>query len=210
MTEHDGLRSEHETLCDQVRGGSSPALEVLIERHLPCLEAYVELKAGPAVRARESLSDLVQSVCVEMLRTDRFEYQGESRFVHWMCRQALHKIINKNRFHHAEKRDLARELPLDAEGAQSGSFAAGLVGALCTPSRAAMAREQVEAIEAAIDALPEDYREAVILSRLVGLGHADIAEEMGRSAGAVRNLVHRGVARLSTVLDRVLGDDASQ
>ena len=45
------------------------------------------------------------------------------------------------------------------------------------------------------------YREAVTLHRLCGLSHAEIAERMNRSEGAVRNLVYRGISRLALLVD---------
>src|SRR5436190_7053528 len=73
-------------------GGDRAAVQQLLVRNLPNLEAYVRLHAGAALRARESVSDLVQSVCVEvLLDLSRFEFRGEPQFRHWLCQQALHK-----------------------------------------------------------------------------------------------------------------------
>jgi len=72
---------------------------------------------------------------------------------------------------------------------------------LCTPSRDAEARETMRRVEAAFDLLPEDYREAITLHKLCGLSHAEIAERMQRSEGAVRNLVYRGISRLALLVD---------
>ena len=47
-----------------------------------------------------------------------------------------------------------------------------------------------------------DHREVITLHRLAGLPFADIASVMGRSEGAVRNLFNRGVARLSTLMEK--------
>ncbi len=55
----------------------------------------------------------------------------------------------------------------------------------------------VASIERAFDALPDDYKEAISLHRMVGLSHAEIAAHMGRTEGAVRNLVYRGLALLA-------------
>jgi DNA-directed RNA polymerase specialized sigma24 family protein len=41
----------------------------------------------------------------------------------------------------------------------------------------------------------------ISLARIVGLSHAEIAKEMGRSEGAVRTLLSRALARLATLLD---------
>jgi type IV pilus assembly protein PilW len=67
----------------------------------------------------------------------------------------------------------------------------------CTPSGVLQAREEVERIEAAFDALPDDYREVITLSRIVGLSHAEIAERSGRSEGATRTLLYRALGRLA-------------
>tara|TARA_R110002096_G_scaffold213723_3_gene401216 strand:+ start:249 stop:509 length:261 start_codon:yes stop_codon:yes gene_type:complete len=71
---------------------------------------------------------------------------------------------------------------------------------LCTPSRHAAGREDLDRFEQAFDQLPDDYREAITLKRIVGLDYAEIAKVMGRAEGAVRNLVYRGLGRLSALL----------
>lgn len=53
--------------------------------------------------------------------------------------------------------------------------------------------------------LPDNQRDAVTMSRLMGLSYDQVAEQMGVSESAVRGLVARGLAALSTQLD---GDDA--
>ncbi len=85
-----------------------------------------------------------------------------------------------------------------------GEVAGGLLDGyrtFCTPSRAAQASEEVERIEAAFDGLPEEYREVITLSRVLGCSHAEIAARMGRSEGATRTLLYRALGRLSGVLD---------
>jgi RNA polymerase sigma-70 factor (ECF subfamily) len=177
------------------------ALEDLLVMHLPGVEAYLRLRMGPMMRAKESASDLVQSLCREVLGDlSSFEYRGEAAFRHWLYAQARHKLIDKQRYLVADRRDPARELPADAEA--SASVLAGY-GTLCTPSRDLSTREAVARIERAFDSLPDDYKEAITLHRMVGLSHAEIAKHMQRSEGAVRNLVYRGLAQLAIGL----GDD---
>ena len=72
---------------------------------------------------------------------------------------------------------------------------------LATPSRDVATAEAIAAIERAFDALPEDWQEAISLHRLGGLTHAEVAALMGKSEGAVRNLVYRGLGRLAMALD---------
>ncbi len=184
-----------------VRSGDPAALERLLVEHLPSLEAYVRAKVGPAVKAREDFSDVVQSVCVEVLRDGpAFQFQGVPAFRAWLFQHALHKIINKQRFHTRKRRDLGKEAEVGNDVADSGLRLSQVYATLGTPSRAAMGAEFNARLEAAFDELPEEYREAIALHRFAGLTHREIAERMDRSEGAVRNLVYRGLARLSKAL----------
>lgn len=59
-----------------------------------------------------------------------------------------------------------------------------------------MDREILEAI----DALPEDYREAVVLSDMEGLGYSEIADLVGVPIGTVKSRLFRGRRRLQEAL----------
>ena len=91
-----------------------------------------------------------------------------------------------------KRRDPAREAAPDA--AEEGLDE-------ITPSRAASGREEWERLCEALDRLPEDQREGILQHRIVGLEHAEIAAQLGRSEGAVRNLVYRGMAKVALWLE---------
>lgn len=196
---------EQGTEMDEDRGSTRspvdrPSIDELLQRHLGALQVFVRLHAGAAVRQRESCSDLVQSTCRELIAgIDRFEFRGEAQFRRWLFAAALNKIRERHRYHTAERRDAAREV--DADAALGPLYAS-----LLTPSRVAMARETVERIERAFDALPEHYREVILLCRLAGLSHEEVAQQTGRTVDAVRNLLFRALSRLAALAD--LGDDA--
>jgi RNA polymerase sigma-70 factor (ECF subfamily) len=182
-----------EPLIAAARGHDRTAIQDLLVRHLPPLEAFVRLRMGPALRARLTAPDLVQSVCREVLEDlGGFEYRGEGAFRHWLYTRAQNKLLEKHRYVDAEKRSVAREEHMPDVTTVLPSYQT-----LVTPSRVAAARETIARIEAAFDELPEDYREAITLHRICGLGYAEIAERMQRSEGAVRNLVYRGTSRLA-------------
>lgn len=188
-------------LLARAAAGDAAAKERLLIGNLPRLEAYLRLQAGAAVRRKESIRDLVQSVCLEVLRDlPEFEFRGEAQFRHWLCKHALHKLINKREYYGAGKRDIARERSAARRAADSDASVLECYATLCTPSRVASGEEQLRRFEAAFDALPDDYKEAIALSRIVGLEYPEIAAQLQRSEGAVRNLVYRGLAKLSAVL----------
>jgi len=187
-----------EALIRRATAGDRTALEQLLAAHLPGLRGFIRLQAGRLLRAKESASDLAQSVCREALEDlTEFDYRGEAAFRHWLFKRAHRKILRRHEYYSAQKRDAAREHPADAS-ADDELLAA--YRTLCTPSRELMDRQAVERIEAAMDRLPEDQRQAITLHRLVGLPHKDIASELGKTEGAVRNLVYRGLARLGMLL----------
>lgn len=203
LPDHDPAGASR-SLLERASRGDALAVDALIERHLPGLRAFIRLKAGAAVRGKESCSDLVQSVCREVLEgAGRFDYRGEAAFRQWLFTTALRKIVARQRHHLAEKRDVRRERLLSPiESASRDRDLLEAYTGLHTPSRLAAAREEVERVELAIARLPEEYREVICLSRLMGLGHAEIAEQLGRSEGAVRVLLHRALARLSRLLEQ--------
>jgi RNA polymerase sigma-70 factor (ECF subfamily) len=186
-----------EALFERARGGDAAALERLLEHYLPHLHAFVRVRLDAVVRARESSMDVVQSVCRELLGArPRFEFRGEDRFRAWLFTSALNKIMEKQRFHRFEKRDPERESPLPEADDDD------VVANLLTPSLCAIGKETAHAITAAMDALDPQHREVIALARVVRLPHQVIAEVMGRSEAAVRQLLARAVLRLSEELRR--------
>ncbi|MBK8974745.1 MAG: sigma-70 family RNA polymerase sigma factor [Planctomycetes bacterium] len=187
--------------------GDRSAVEELLARNLPRLRAYVRARAGRHLLARESHGDLVQTVCREALQDlDRFEFHDEVRFRHWLCQVAWHKLAERARRLRAERRDPAREAHVDVHDSAFQD-----VWSTLTPSRDACAREQAARVEAALDELTDEQREAIVLHRVVGIDYATLAASTGRSENAARNLVHRGLARLATLLrQRRAADDGAR
>jgi RNA polymerase sigma-70 factor (ECF subfamily) len=58
----------------------------------------------------------------------------------------------------------------------------------------------------ALERLPDDYREVIVLRHIEGLSHEQIAKRMNRNTGAIRMLWVRALARLRTEVER-FGDD---
>ena len=191
-----------DTLVHAAKRGEAGAVEQLLVRNLPGLEAFVRLRMGAALRGLMTAPDLVQSVCREVLEDlGQFEFRGEAPFRHWLFVRAENKLREKHRHHRAEKRDHQKLVAMpDATTALSAYHH------LCTPSKDLAVHEAMRAVEAAFDQLPDDYREAITLHKLCGLSHAEIAARMQKSEGAVRNLVYRGISRLALLVDR--GDTA--
>lgn len=191
---------EPERLIRAARAGDAGAREELLARHLHALTAFVRLRLGDALRARETSQDLVQSVCREVLADiATLDVRGAAGFKRWLFLRAENKIRDRARFWRRDKRDPRRERPLDAPRNGAGEIYAQLQS-LRTPSRQLASREEVERLEAAFAELSPDHREVILLARVMGLSHADVAREMGRSTVATRTLLSRALALLATKL----------
>jgi len=189
-------------LAERAAQGDRAALDQLLELYLPQLRAFVRLRAGAVVRARESSSDIVQSVCREVIQhADRFQFPSEPAFKQWLYTTALRKIVNRKDFYLAQKRDAQRERPMTTgTGSNADRQLFDCYRSFSSPSRQLMIREEIERVERAFEELPEEYREVITLAHVVGLSRAEIAEQMGKSEGAVRVLLHRALARVSALL----------
>ena len=187
---------------DERPGAGIPDMAELFARHLPDLAAYVRRRSDPLVAAKEAVDDLVQSVCREVVEhEDRFRHDSEEGFRRWLFRTAERKIIDRYRYYTAGRRDSSREQRPHPDGPHDPAALGRLAGLSVTPSMDAVAREELGRIERAFGALPETYRLVIVLSRFERLSHAEIADRLGRSEGAVRNLLYRGLAALAAALD---------
>lgn len=191
--------------------GDIGALDELFAKHLPGLTAWVRLRAGELVLDRESVDDVVQSACREVLENlDRFHWGGEAGFRHWLYETALRKIRRKEAHWLAARRDVRREekIARRASGdASSLDIVATAYRTLGTPSVPLRAREFVDRIESAFRTLPDAQQEAVAMSRIAGMSYAEIAGLTGRSEATVRSDVHRGLAAIADVLVRRDAED---
>ena len=183
------------------RRGEARAVDTLFARNLPPLVAFIRARAGKAIAARESAVDIAQSVFREVLEdVDRIELKGENAFRNWLFMQATRKVLDRAKFHGRDRRDAGKEVPMPEAGPAADAILA-CYASIATPSQHAVAKEELLRFEAAVQELPEPQRDAVTMSRLMGLGYEQIAQQMQTTESAVRGLVARGLAALSSQLD---------
>jgi RNA polymerase sigma-70 factor (ECF subfamily) len=190
----------HEQLLAAARRGEDAALQQLLCRYVDKLRAYIRLHSNAELRAHESCSDVVQSVCRECLvDLPDFRFESEAAFRKWLFQKAMSKLVDRHRHWQTERRNPAREEP-DSQ--------LQVPARLSTASQLAIGNEELARLEASFSELPEEYRRVIVASRLVGQSHAEIAAELGRTEGAVRMLLHRALARLAAVMDRISNESA--
>jgi len=182
---------------EKPRGNEPPSstLDRLLRPQLSGLKRFVRAQTGPMLRAQEAVSDLMQSVCRELVErwepTREPDHDGLRK---WLFHLTKRKIVERLRYYGREKRQPLRPLDDGGSTASDGSAVPDLKSS--TPSEAAIDRERHERIEKAMLLLPTEYREVIVLARQEELSHAQIGERLGRSEMAVRKLLSRAMARL--------------
>ena len=191
-----------ELLARRVAEGDEAALEVLIERNLPRLRAFVRGKLGAELRAEESASDLVQSTCREVLQNrDHFQHPGPEAFRHWLFTTAARKVADRLRRRRTLKRDAGSALRVGSTAKLDESRLQAVYGRFSSPSHRLGVEDEIARVEKAMDRLSEEQKEVVLLSHMVELSRAEIAERLGKTEVAVRSILHRALARLAADLD---------
>ncbi|MFT4539180.1 MAG: RNA polymerase sigma factor (sigma-70 family) [Planctomycetota bacterium] len=189
-----------EQLLQRASAGEELALSQLIERTLPGLRAYVARRLDRTTASKESVSDLVQSACREVIQGyDAFEYEGELPFRAYLYRTAMNKVIDRRRYYRAEKRSTAQVLSLQdvPDGATTDRMREGNPG----PDQVVVQREEIDLLDKAWAQLPEDLREILMLRRVYGLSNRRAAEQLGSTEARTRHLLARALARLTTLYD---------
>lgn len=183
--------------------GDRDAQDELVRRLLPGLRRHVRSLVGARLRGREEWSDLVQAACVELMRQlPQLEYRGDRALRGWLLHAARRKVLERVRYWSRTKRGGAavEQRRDDATGSGDDDALQEAFASDVTPTRAAIAREELLRVYAAFATMPEDQRRAIVLHRLMGLSHQEIAVRLARREGAVRQLLFRALARLHEVL----------
>src|SRR5262245_24539518 len=101
-------------LLDEVHTGHRAALEHLLERYRPDLQAFVDGRLDPRLRTRVDPSDIVQEAQWEVVRRmDDYLARRPMPFHLWVRKTAYQRLLNVRRDHgRRAKRSVGREQPL--------------------------------------------------------------------------------------------------
>jgi RNA polymerase sigma-70 factor (ECF subfamily) len=178
-----------------------PSLD--LERYRPLLRVQArQLRLTPRFARRFDSSDLVQLTLLHAHQhRDEFRGTTEAELLKWLHEILRHVATDEVRRARAQKRDLALEQSLQAALADSSlRLERFLADRGPAPDARAEREELLVRVAAAIDQLPEDQRDAVVLRDLMSLPVAEVAARLGRTEKAAAGLLLRGRARLRELL----------
>lgn len=177
--------------------------ELGVERYRPLLRLQArQFRLDPRLRRRFDDSDLVQEALLRA-HQNRADFRGdnEAALVRWLEQILANVLTDAIRRERAQKRDVALEQSLDDALEQSSSRLEHYLSAgSSSPAEQAERGEQLLRLAAALDRLPDDYRDVIIRRDLMGESVAEIAAQMTRSEKAVAGLLLRARRQLRDLL----------
>jgi len=190
----------HEAIC---RGDSDALAQFIALRRAP-LMAYIERRLGSALRRKIEPEDVLQEVSAEAVRSlPTIGVAGREPFA-WLCQLAERRIIDAHRrFFGAAKRDAGREISINkASPDESRAQVADILAASMTTASQIFSRNvRQERLTEALSSLPDDQRDALRLRYVEGMPSKQIAEQLGKTDGAIRVMLTRSLNRLQSILN---------
>ncbi len=171
---------DHE-LVRRVQLGERAAFDVLVRRYQHRVIAVISRYIGDRAEAE----DVAQDSFIRAYRAIG-GFRGDAQFYTW-----LHRIaINTAKNHLVE---MMRRPPTDdIDVVDAEQFDAALaLRETDTPERELMRQEVEQTVMRAVNALPDELRQAITLREVEGLAYDEIAQQLGCPIGTVRSRIFR-------------------
>lgn len=167
---------EDHDIIERIKRGETDLFEILVQRY----EAKLFALAWRMLHNRADAEDAVQEAFVKAYRSLK-RFRGEARFSTWLYRIAMNHILNMLR-----RGSRMRRADLDLDKMES----------LFTPAEASRQKQLQVAVARATDELPPRQRAIFHMRYEEERPHAEIAEILGISEGAVKASYHHAVNKL--------------
>lgn len=190
-------------LVQRTLAGDSRAFDLLVLKY----QRRVERLIGRMVRDTDLVQDIAQETFIRAYRA-LAQFRGDAQFYTWLYRIAVNTakkqlmelkrdpLVFQSQFKSTEEDETSgpeRELTQGATDTE-------------TPEAVLASKEIAEAVNAAMEALPEELRMAVTLREIEGMSYEEIAQALDCPIGTVRSRIFRAreaiSARIRPMLDR--------
>lgn len=189
-------REVDQALVERAQGGDQKAFDQLVSKYQRKLERLL----SRYVRDAAEVEDVAQEAFIKAYRALP-GFRGDSAFYTWLYRIGINTAKN---YLVAQGRRAPTSTGFDAEEAE-GFDDAALLRDINTPESLLMTKQIGETVNAAMEALPEELRRAIMMREIDGLSYEEIAATMDCPIGTVRSRIFRAreavAGRLRPLLD---------
>jgi len=182
-----------DVLLRRAAKGNEEAFTLLYRRHQAAMYRFALRMTGNTWGAEE----IVQDVFMTLMR-DPKKYDASrgtlGAFLYGVARNRIMKHLER----------LPREIPLEEKNEDGTGFGIVLQDA-STPAMWLEKRERMQQVRVAVQELPVEFREAVVLCELEEMSYEEAAQMAGCPIGTIRSRLHRGRALLMAKLEMLRG-----
>ena len=157
------------------QAGDSEGLHFLYVRYAPDVQRFV----NSLVKDHHEAEDITQNIFAKLMKAINKYEPREVPFTAWIMRVARNAALDHLRARRAVPTEEVR---------------------LADSGQAQMGQERGRDLRHALEELPEDQREVLILRHIAGLSPVEIAATLKKSESSVHGLHHRGRRALQTKL----------
>ncbi len=180
----------------RVREDDAGAFEELVRRYQDRLVRLFH-HIGPSPEVAE---DLTQDVFLRVYRA-RTKYEPGAKFSTWLFTIAGNVAKNAARSQNRRREIVEADTKPSPDDSQSNLISGiALEASSLMPARLVEGEERAAQVRAAVQALGERQRMALMLSRFENMSYVEIAESMGLTTKAVKSLLSRARVNLKELL----------
>ena len=186
-------------LVERTVAGDQKAFELLVLKY----QRRIERLIGRMVRDSNLVEDIAQETFIRAYRA-LAQFRGEAQFYTWLYRIAVNTA--KKALVDLKRDPLISESSLRGGGDDEDETSAveNELTTAETPETVLAAKEIAAAVNSAMEALPEELRQAVTLREIEGLSYEEIAEVMNCPIGTVRSRIFRAREAISAKVKPML------
>lgn len=187
-------------LVERVKNGDMRAFEMLVVKY----QRRIERLIARMVRDVDLVPDIAQETFIRAYRAIP-QFRGESAFYTWLYRIAVNTA--KKVLVELKRDPLVSETTYSAlaEEGEETSRVENELSDGATPDAVLASKEVAATVNAAIEALSEDLRQAITLREIEGLSYEEIADVMNCPIGTVRSRIFRAREAIAQRLRPLLG-----
>ena len=186
----------------KIRDGESALFEVLMRRHNQRVYRVVRAIIGDEA----DVEDVMQQAYIDAF-THLHQFEERAQFSTWLIRIALNEAFAKRRKIVAPESAVRTQSDLDED---RRGYMATPTSPEADPERQAYAQELRRVLEAAVEALPDNYRTVFMLRAIDGLSTSETGKVLGLGGGAVKTRLHRARAMIRRAITRRIDGIAAE
>lgn len=191
-------------LVQRTVAGDAKAFELLVVKY----QRRIERLIGRMVRDVDLVEDIAQETFIRAYRA-LHQFRGDAQFYTWLYRIAVNTA--KKALVDMKRDPTVSEAALRSSDDDDETYRPGNEPISDeTPESVLAAKEIAAAVNAAMEALPAELRQAVTLREIEGMSYEEIAEVMNCPIGTVRSRIFRAREAISAKVKPLLENQSGK